>query len=152
MLCSERKNKSSVAQYHPKTGGKRPPGIYPSGKNPPGKYPSGKFPSKVPKIEASFSIQFSSDSSPPQLPPPKPKAQPKRPPRPKVSQTEMNDMHFKNLSLIDRDTIIENIDLIYQCQPQLGINEDSDIDLNELTQSTKVALKKFFKEYSKESL
>lgn len=148
-LCSEKKSRSSIEQNHPPTGGKRPPGKYPSGKRPSGKYPSGKFPSKVPtKIETSYE-QITSDSSPPPSPPPKPKPQPKRPPRPKVTQAEMNDIHFKILSLTDRDTITKVVDLINQCEPQLGINEDSEIDLNELTQSTKVALKKFFKEYSK---
>lgn len=149
-LLTEKKNKSSTAQHHPSTGGKRPPGKYPSGKHPSGKYPSGKYPNKVPtKIETSYTSQFTSDSSPPQSPPPKPKPQPKRPPRPKVTQAEMNDIHFKLLSLTDRDTIMKVVDLLNQCEPQLEITEDSEIDLNELTQSAKVALKKFFKEYSK---
>ncbi|KAK8893421.1 hypothetical protein M9Y10_021841 [Tritrichomonas musculus] len=146
-LCSEKKPKSYTAQNHPTTGGKRPPGKYPSGKSPQGKYPSGKFPSKVPtKIDTMFTNPYGSDSSPPQSPPPKPKPQPKRAPRPKVTQTEMNEIHFKIMSLTNRETISKIIDLINQCEPQLGITEDSEIDLNELTQSAKVALKKFFKE------
>ncbi|OHS98948.1 Bromodomain containing protein [Tritrichomonas foetus] len=96
-------------------------------------------------IRSNSNDSLFSDSEPTSPPSSKPKSSSRRPPRPKVNQTEITDIFYRIMGLTDRDTIVKVIETINKEEPQLGINEDSEIDLNTLSMSAKIALKEMFK-------
>lgn len=127
----ERKAKQISDSLSPQTAGNRPSEIFLSNQT------------QLNSVNI-LADQFSNDDSPVSSPIPKQRSQPKRAPRPKVNQTELNEIYYKILSLTDRNKIIDVIDVIDQNEPQLGVNENSEIDLNHLTMTAKLGLQEFF--------